>query len=74
MAKTRIIFAQEFCVYSMHEESMDLSSGGFQTLRTCDTLCLLQYNCQPLVQSLKLFVFIEVQMSAPGAPPKVVCV
>lgn len=53
---------------------MDPSSGGFQTLRIRGTLCLLQYNCQPLVHSLKLFVFTEVQLLAPGAPLKVICV
>lgn len=55
----------------MHEESIELSSGGFQTLRTCGTLCLLQCNCQPLVRSLKLFVF-EAQLAALDAPSKVV--
>lgn len=72
VAKTRIIFAKEFWTFSMHEESMDLSSGGFQTLRTCGTLSLLQYSCQPLVYPLKLFVFIEVQLAALDAPSKVV--
>lgn len=70
-AKTRIIFAQEFCAFSMHEESMDPSSGGFQTLRIRGTLCLLQYNCQSLLHPSKLFVF-EVQLATLDAPSKVV--